>query len=83
MPSSSPASAAGMTPVSRVQHMKRSSCQLHFARWSGQAQTSTVTGRAMIALMENFQQEDGSIAIPSALHEFGAPARLGAERTRA
>src|SRR2546423_1017903 len=44
---------------------------------------TAVTGRAMIALMENFQQEDGSIAVPSALHEFGAPAKLGAERARA
>jgi len=44
---------------------------------------TAVTGRAMIALMENFQQADGSIAIPSALHEFGAPAKLGAERARA
>src|SRR5213078_4527806 len=44
---------------------------------------TAVTGRAMIALMENFQQEDGTIAIPSALHEFGAPAKLGTERARA
>jgi seryl-tRNA synthetase len=44
---------------------------------------TAVTGRAMIALMENFQQEDGSIAVPSALHEFGAPAKIGTERARA
>jgi seryl-tRNA synthetase len=44
---------------------------------------TAVTGRAMIALMENFQQADGSIAIPPALHDFGAPPKLGAERARA
>jgi seryl-tRNA synthetase len=44
---------------------------------------TAVTGRAMIALLENFQQEDGSIVIPSALHDYGAPEKLGAERARA
>jgi len=44
---------------------------------------TAVTGRAMIALLENFQEEDGSVGIPAALHEFGAPHKLGAERARA
>ena len=44
---------------------------------------TAVTGRAMIALMENFQEQDGSIRVPEALHQFGAPQRLGAERARA
>jgi seryl-tRNA synthetase len=44
---------------------------------------TAVTARAMIALMENFQEEDGSIHIPDALHEFGAPHKLGAERAPA
>jgi seryl-tRNA synthetase len=44
---------------------------------------TAVTARAMIALMENFQEEDGSVSVPSALHEFGAPQTLGAERARA
>ena len=44
---------------------------------------TAVTARAMIALMENFQEEDGSIALPGVLHDFGAPRKLGAERTRA
>jgi seryl-tRNA synthetase len=44
---------------------------------------TAVTARAMIALMENFQEEDGSIGIPTLLHEFGAPQKLGAERTPA
>jgi seryl-tRNA synthetase len=42
---------------------------------------TAVTARAMIALMENFQDEDGTVAVPEPLHDFGAPERLG--RTRA
>jgi seryl-tRNA synthetase len=38
---------------------------------------TAVTGRAMIALMENFQDEGGSISVPRPLWEFGAPERLG------
>jgi seryl-tRNA synthetase len=38
---------------------------------------TAVTGRAMIALMENFQDEGGSIAVPRPLWELGAPERLG------
>jgi seryl-tRNA synthetase len=44
---------------------------------------TAVTARAMIALMENFQEEDGSIRIPDVLHELGAPRKLGAERAPA
>ena len=44
---------------------------------------TAVTGRAMLAIMENFQQDDGSVSIPASLQEFGAPQKLGAERTRA
>ena len=43
---------------------------------------TAVTARAMIAILENFQDEDGSISVPSPLADFGAPARLGAERVR-
>jgi seryl-tRNA synthetase len=38
---------------------------------------TAVTGRAMLAIMENFQEEDGSVSIPKSLHEFGAPQKLG------
>ena len=38
---------------------------------------TAVTGRAMIALMENFQDEGGSVAVPQPLWELGAPERLG------
>jgi seryl-tRNA synthetase len=32
----------------------------------------------MIAIVENFQQSDGSVVVPEALQGFGAPALLGA-----
>jgi seryl-tRNA synthetase len=38
---------------------------------------TAVTARAMIAILENFQDENGTIAVPEALVAFGAPARLG------
>jgi seryl-tRNA synthetase len=43
---------------------------------------TAVTGRAMLAIMENFQEDDGSVTIPKSLHDLGAPQKLGAERTR-
>ena len=46
MPSKMPASAAGMTPVSRVQHMNSISLRLQRARRSGNVHANTVTGRA-------------------------------------
>jgi seryl-tRNA synthetase len=44
---------------------------------------TAVTARAMIAILENFQHEDGSVSVPEPLHEFGAPSQLGAERVPA
>ena len=44
---------------------------------------TAVTARAMLALMENCQQEDGSVRVPQVLHDFGAPQKLGAERAPA
>jgi seryl-tRNA synthetase len=43
---------------------------------------TAVTARSLIAIMENFQEPDGTISIPEPLVELGAPARLGAERAR-
>ena len=43
---------------------------------------TAVTARAMIAILENFQDERGSIAVPAVLTDFGAPAELGGERLR-
>jgi seryl-tRNA synthetase len=42
---------------------------------------TAVTARALIAVLENFQDEDGSVAVPAPLVEFGAPSRLGAARS--
>jgi seryl-tRNA synthetase len=39
---------------------------------------TAVTARAMVALMENFQEQDGSVRVPQVLHGFGAPPKLGA-----
>jgi seryl-tRNA synthetase len=39
---------------------------------------TAITARSLIAIMENFQDENGSIAVPSILEEFGAPTRVGA-----
>ena len=39
---------------------------------------TAVTARALIAIYENFQDADGSIAVPEALVEHGAPARISA-----
>jgi seryl-tRNA synthetase len=44
---------------------------------------TAVTARAMIAILENFQHEDGSISVPAPLTDFGAPSHLGAERVAA
>src|SRR5512133_787176 len=37
---------------------------------------TAVTGRAMLAIIENFQDEGGSVSIPEPLHPFGAPKQL-------
>jgi seryl-tRNA synthetase len=34
---------------------------------------TAVTARALIAIIENFQEEDGSVSVPPVLKEFGAP----------
>jgi seryl-tRNA synthetase len=40
--------------------------------------TAVAVGRTLIALLENGQREDGSVALPECLGPFGAPAELGA-----
>ncbi len=35
--------------------------------------TAVAVGRTIIAIAENHQREDGSVAIPAALHRYGAP----------
>ncbi len=43
---------------------------------------TAVTARAMIAILENFQEEDGSVSVPESLWAYGAPRKLGAESAR-
>jgi seryl-tRNA synthetase len=38
--------------------------------------TAVAVGRTLVALLENGQREDGSIALPAALGPYGAPAEL-------
>jgi seryl-tRNA synthetase len=38
--------------------------------------TAVAVGRTLVALLENGQQEDGSVALPEVLTPYGAPARL-------
>jgi seryl-tRNA synthetase len=45
----------------------------HVATLNGTA----VTARAVIALLENFQDEGGVVAVPEALWEYGAPRTVG------
>ncbi len=35
------------------------------------------TARALLSIMENFQDEGGKVAVPEVLHPFGAPATIG------
>ena len=37
---------------------------------------TAATARHMLAVLENFQEEDGSVAVPEVLREYGAPARV-------
>jgi seryl-tRNA synthetase len=39
---------------------------------------TAVTARSLIAIVENFQDEDGSVAVPPVLERYGAPTRVGA-----
>jgi seryl-tRNA synthetase len=41
--------------------------------------TAVALSRTLIAIIENHQRADGTVAVPAALHPFGAPAVLGAE----
>jgi len=40
---------------------------------------TAVTARAMIAILENFQEADGSVRVPEALWPFGAPKQLAGD----
>jgi seryl-tRNA synthetase len=40
--------------------------------------TAVAVGRTLIALLENHQRDDGTVALPALLQGYGAPATLGA-----
>jgi len=40
--------------------------------------TAVAVGRTIIAIVENHQREDGTVAVPEVLHEFGAPQVIAA-----
>ncbi|HEY1359269.1 MAG TPA: serine--tRNA ligase [Thermoleophilaceae bacterium] len=40
--------------------------------------TAVAVGRTIIALVENHQRDDGTIAVPEVLHPFGAPSEIRA-----
>jgi seryl-tRNA synthetase len=40
--------------------------------------TAVAIGRTIIAIVENHQRDDGSIAVPEVLHPFGAPEQIAA-----
>jgi seryl-tRNA synthetase len=40
--------------------------------------TAVAVGRTLVAIMENFQREDGGIDLPEPLRAFGAPAEVRA-----
>jgi seryl-tRNA synthetase len=48
----------------------------HVATLNG---TAVAVGRTLIAIVENGQRDDGSVAIPEALHAWGAPTELRVE----
>jgi seryl-tRNA synthetase len=39
---------------------------------------TAVTARAMLAILENFQDEGGAVAVPEVLEQYGAPSRIAA-----
>ena len=39
---------------------------------------TAVTARAMLAVLENFQDESGAVAVPEVLEQYGAPTRIAA-----
>ncbi|MFL5898907.1 MAG: serine--tRNA ligase [Solirubrobacterales bacterium] len=41
--------------------------------------TACAVGRAIIALIENRQESDGSFTLPNSLHRYGAPDRIAAQ----
>ncbi len=77
-----------ITSTSNTTDFQARRLEVRYRAESGPATVHTlngtaVTARAMIALMENFQDEGGSISVPEPLWGFGAPERLGRAESRA
>ena len=71
-----------ITSTSNTTDFQARRLEVRYRAESGPATVHTlngtaVTARAMIALMESFQDEGGSISVPEPLWGFGAPGRLG------
>ena len=71
-PASTPTSAAGTTPVSRVQHRKTSSLRDQRSARTGNAHTSTVSGRATSSSVASTARA-GSRLSPSVSNGMFAP----------
>ena len=56
-----------------IRYRTESGAPRHVATLNG---TAVAVGRTLIALLENHQRDDGSIAVPEVLHEWGAPREL-------
>jgi seryl-tRNA synthetase len=56
-----------------IRYRTESGAPRHAATLNG---TALAVGRTLIALLENHQRDDGSIAVPEALHRWGAPREL-------
>src|SRR5215203_6721104 len=56
-----------------IRYRSGSGAPRHVATLNG---TAVAVGRTLIALLENHQRDDGSVAVPEVLHAWGAPAEL-------
>jgi seryl-tRNA synthetase len=56
-----------------IRYRTESGAPRHVATLNG---TAVAVGRTLIALLENHQRDDGSIAVPEVLHAWGAPEEL-------
>jgi seryl-tRNA synthetase len=56
-----------------IRYRSGSGAPRHVATLNG---TAVAVGRTLIALLENHQRDDGSIAVPEVLHPWGAPREL-------
>ena len=56
-----------------IRYRAESGAPRHVATLNG---TAVAVGRTLIALLENGQRDDGSIAVPEVLHAWGAPREL-------